>query len=99
MKRYLQAIASAILMTASIAAMAAPGLTSQECNDYPFVQPAGALTHAQIMQNLKELEDLGYWPTRIDPFYPRRLERAEKKLQVEYRRDCMHGNRGANING
>ena len=51
------------------------------------------------MQNLKELEDLGYWPTRIDPFYPRRLERAEKKLQVEYRRDCMHGNRGANING
>jgi hypothetical protein len=38
-------------------------------------------------------------PAPADPYYPRRIERAEKKLQVEYRRDCMHGNRGGNING
>jgi hypothetical protein len=51
------------------------------------------------MQNLKELEDVGYRPAPADPYYPRRIERAEKKLQVEYRRDCMHGNRSGNING
>jgi len=99
MKLHLQAIASTILMTASVAAMAAPTLTPQECSDYPFVQPAGELTHAQVMQNLKELEDVGYRPAPADPYYPRRIERAEKKLQIEYRHDCMHGNRGGNING
>jgi hypothetical protein len=91
MKLNLHVLASAILLTASSAVLAAPGLTPQECNDYPFVHQTGDLTHAQVMQELKELEAVGYRPTPDDPYYPRRIERAEKKLQVEYRQDCMHG--------
>lgn len=99
MKTNLQALASALLMTVSSAVLAAPGLTPQQCNSYPFVRPAGDLTHAQIMQELSELEAVGYRPTPDDPYYPRRIERAEKKLQTEYRQDCMPAKHATNING
>ena len=102
MKLNLHVVASAILMTLSTAVLAAPGLTPQQCNDYPFVHPAAEVTHAQLMQELSELEAVGYRPTPNDPQYPRRIERAEKKLQVEYRQDCMPGmpgKQGNNISG
>lgn len=99
MKTNLHVIASAILMSLSTAVLAAPNLTPQQCNDYPFVHPAGDVTHAQVMQELSELEAVGYRPTPDDPYYPRRIERAERKLQVEYRQDCMPVKHRNNING
>ncbi|MGA7776268.1 MAG: DUF4148 domain-containing protein [Paraburkholderia sp.] len=89
MKLNLHVVASAILMSLSTAVLAAPSLTPQQCDDYPFVHPAGDVTHGQVMQELKELEAVGYRTTPDDPYYPRRIEKAEKKLQVEYRQDCM----------
>lgn len=99
MKLNLHVVASAILMSLSTAVLAAPGLTPQQCNDYPFVHPAGDVTHAQLMQELSELEAVGYRPTPDDPYYPRRIERAEKKLQVEYRQDYMPGKQASNVSG
>jgi hypothetical protein len=89
MKPRLCIIGFATLVAMSSTAFAAQGLTPQECHDYPFVQPAGEVTHSQIMQELSELEAVGYRPAPADPYYPRRIERAEKKLRAEYRQDCM----------
>jgi hypothetical protein len=99
MKLNLHVLASAALMTLSTAVLAAPGLTPQQCNNYPFVRPAGDVTHAQLMQELSELEAVGYRPTPDDPYYPRKIQRAEKKLQVEYRQDCMPSKQANNVNG
>ncbi|CAN7774649.1 MULTISPECIES: DUF4148 domain-containing protein [unclassified Caballeronia] len=78
-----------VLAIASTAAVAAPQLTPQQCNDYPFKQPVGEITHAQLAQELAELEAVGYRPGVDDPHYPRLINRAEHKLRQEYRRDCM----------
>ena len=40
--------------------MAAPHLTPQQCNDYPFTQLKGEVTHKQLMRELGELEAVGY---------------------------------------
>jgi hypothetical protein len=55
----LNVVASAILLTVGTAAIAAPRLTPQQCDSYPFKQPVGEVTHAQLMQELGELEALG----------------------------------------
>ena len=96
MKPRLYVIGSAILVSMCSTTYAAQGLTPQECHDYPFVQPAGEVTHAQLMQELSELEAVGYRPAPADPYYPRRIERAEGKLRAEYRQDCLPA---ANIAG
>jgi hypothetical protein len=80
---------SAMLVAMSSGAFAAQGLTPRQCQDYPFVQPAGEVTHSQLMQELFELEAVGYRPAPADPYYPSRIERAERKLRAEFRQDCM----------
>jgi hypothetical protein len=66
-----------LLVSASASVMAAPHLTPQECNDYPFKPLKSEVTHAQLEQELAELEAVG-----------NDLEIAERKVQAEYRRDC-----------
>ena len=78
----------ATLFITSTAAIAGPHLTSQQCNDYPFRQPVGEVTHAQLIQELAELEAVGYNPGGEDPNYPADLMRAKKKLRTEYGQDC-----------
>jgi hypothetical protein len=41
------------------------------------------------MQELSELEAVGYQPTADDNEYPDDLQTAEAKLQQEFRHDCM----------
>jgi hypothetical protein len=78
----------ALLVTASASVMAAPHLTPQECSDYPFKPLKSEVTHAQLVQELAELEAVGYDPSENDEEYPNDLEIAEGKLHAEYRRDC-----------
>ncbi|WP_144154317.1 DUF4148 domain-containing protein [Paraburkholderia sp. BCC1885] len=78
----------ALLLAGSASAMAAPGLTAQQCNAYPFTHVKGEITHRQLMRELGELEAVGYDPTGNDNNYPNDIETAEKKLQAEYRADC-----------
>jgi hypothetical protein len=89
MKLRLCVVGSAILMAMGSTAVAAQGLTRQQCVDYPFVQPSGEVTHAQLVQELAELEAVGYRPTPDDPYYPTQIRKAEKRLTAEYQRDCM----------
>jgi Domain of unknown function (DUF4148) len=81
-------VVSAVLLIASASAVAAQNLTPQECNDYPFRQPTGEVTHAQLIQELSELESVGYNPTDDDLNYPTNLQQAEQRLQAKYRADC-----------
>jgi hypothetical protein len=89
MKLATKTLLSALLLIGSASAMAAPHLTPQQCNDYPFTQLKGEVTHKQLMRELGELEAVGYQPTADDDDYPRDLQHAENKLQAEYRADCM----------
>jgi Domain of unknown function (DUF4148) len=89
MKLRLSVIGPAMLVAMSSTAFAAQGLTPQQCHDYPFVQPAGEVTHSQLMQELSELEAVGYRPVVDNPSYPGRIQWAERKLRAEYRQDCM----------
>jgi hypothetical protein len=89
MKLTIYALGTVALMTFSAATFAAPGLTPQQCHEYPFVQPVHGVTHAELMQELAELEAVGYHPSPDDPYYPRQIQRAEHKLHAEYRQDCM----------
>lgn len=84
----LTAIVSAFLLVSATTALAAPRLTPQQCNDFPFKQPVGEITHAQLIQELSELEAVGYDPGINDVYYPRDLQAAERKLRTEYRHDC-----------
>ena len=64
-----------LLLIGSASAMAAPGLTPQQCNDYPFRQMKGEVTHKQLMRELGELESVGYQPSSGDDAdYPNDLE-------------------------
>jgi hypothetical protein len=96
MKRISGIALLSILLLGSASAMAAPGLTQQECHEYPFVQLKGAPTHKQLMQELGELEAVGYDASANDNSYPSELDQAQAKLQAEYRADCMPGNGQAN---
>jgi hypothetical protein len=89
MKRIATSFIACALLFGTTAALADPHLTAQQCNDYPFRQPAGEVTHAQLMQELSELEAVGYEPAGDDFNYPSDLMSAERKVQAEYKRDCM----------
>jgi hypothetical protein len=82
------AVLAALLIGGSGSAMAAQGLSPQECSDYPFKPLKGEVTHAQLMRELGELEAVGYDPTADDVEYPDHLEQAQQRLQAEYRADC-----------
>jgi Domain of unknown function (DUF4148) len=89
MSLIVRTFSAAVLLAASASIMAAPKLTPQECNDYPFAQTNGPLTHHQVMQELAELEAVGYQPAQgEDPDYPGDLEQAQRRLWKEYARDC-----------
>ncbi|MFM0741130.1 DUF4148 domain-containing protein [Paraburkholderia xenovorans] len=88
MKLVTKTLASALLLIGSASAMAAPGLTQQQCHDYPFVRTKGEVTHKQLMQELGELEAAGYSPDDSNT-YPDDLQTAEQKVQAEYRADCL----------
>jgi hypothetical protein len=83
-------LSAAALLAASASVMAAPLLTPQQCHDYPFVKSTAPLTHHQVMQELAELEAVGYQPAAgDDPDYPADIERAQHLLWQAYARDCM----------
>jgi hypothetical protein len=89
MKLATRTLVTTLLLIGSASAMASPGLTQQQCNDYPFKQLKSEVTHKQLMNELGELEAVGYSPSDDDDEYPSDLEQAEQKLQAEYRADCM----------
>ncbi|MBR8396679.1 DUF4148 domain-containing protein [Burkholderia cepacia] len=79
-----------MLACASTAAFAAPHLTPQECNAYPFVHTQREVTHADLVRELIELEQVGYNPAHSGPYYPDDLDEANRRLATEYRTDCTH---------
>ena len=89
MKLATRTLVTTLLLIGSASAMASPGLTQQQCNDYPFRQLKSEVTHKQLINELGELEAVGYNPSDDDDEYPSNLQEAEKKLQAEYRADCM----------
>ncbi|MFM0070682.1 DUF4148 domain-containing protein [Paraburkholderia sediminicola] len=89
MKLATKTLVTTLLLIGSASAMASPALTQQQCNDYPFRQLKGEVTHKQLMNELGELEAVGYSPSNDDDEYPSDLQQAERKLQAEYRADCM----------
>jgi hypothetical protein len=90
MKLATKTLITSLLLIGSASAMAAPGLTQQQCNDYPFKPLKTEVTHKQLMRELGELEAVGYSPGNGDDNdYPQDLEQAQQKLQAEYRADCL----------
>lgn len=89
MKLLSKAAVVTLFALCSASAFAAKSLTPQECNDYPFTPLKAEVTHAQLVQELAELEAVGYNPSQDDEYYPADLELAEKKLHAEYRADCV----------
>lgn len=81
------------------AAQAAPHLTPQECHAYPFTKASHPLTHHDVMQELGELEAVGYEPSASEYTYPSPVTVAEQKLRVEYRHDCLPAAHLAQVRG
>lgn len=82
-----------VLMSMSmvaVSAFAAPHLTQQQCHSYPFVKTSHAVTHQQLMNELGELEAVGYEPEANDHSYPSDIHSGERKLRAEYRQDCLN---------
>jgi Domain of unknown function (DUF4148) len=88
MKRSVKVAASLVLLLGSVSAMADSHLTAEQCNDYPFRPVEGHVTHAQLVQELAELESVGYEPDRWDPYYPNDLQAAQARLHAKYLADC-----------
>ena len=88
MKRGVMAALSMMLLLGSMSAIAGSKLTAKECNDYPFKPVVGEVTHAQLVQELAELESVGYDPHRIDYYYPNNLQAAQGRLHAKYVADC-----------
>ncbi|MBN3855019.1 DUF4148 domain-containing protein [Paraburkholderia sp. Ac-20340] len=84
----LKCLVSLTFLVVSASAVAAPHLTHQQCNDYPFKPLKKEVTHAQLEQELAELEAVGYDPSQDDNEYPQDLMTAQHKLSKEYARDC-----------
>ena len=81
------------VLLVSGAASASTKLTSQECNDYPFTPLSKPVTHAQLMQELGELESVGYQAGGGDgSYYPSEIDEAEARLKLKYRADCLGEN-------
>lgn len=90
MNKIAKLAAVALLASLAVPAFAAPGLTPKQCNDYPFAKLRKPVTHRQLVNELVELEAVGYDPaTSDDDDYPTDLQQAEAKLQTEYRQDCL----------
>ncbi|WP_175912729.1 DUF4148 domain-containing protein [Burkholderia metallica] len=83
-------VACMLLACASGAALAAPHLTPQQCNAYPFVRTGHDVTRADLVRELSELEQVGYEPAHASPYYPDDLDGAKQRLAAEYRADCSH---------
>lgn len=89
MKLTCRTAACTLLMLVSASAFASSRLTPQQCNDYPFKPLNGPATHAQLMNELAELESVGYDPSAgDDDNYPNDIQQAEQRLQVKYHADC-----------
>jgi Domain of unknown function (DUF4148) len=88
MKRGVKAAISMMLLLGSVSAMAGNKLTPEQCNDYPFKPVVGEITHAQLVQELAELESVGYEPYKNDYYYPNQLQEAQARLQAKYVADC-----------
>ncbi|CDY78575.1 hypothetical protein BGLT_04879 [Caballeronia glathei] len=81
------------MLVASGAASAGAKLTPGECNDYPFTPLSKPVTHAQLMQELSELESVGYQAAAGDDnYYPSEIQQAEARLRLKYRADCLGEN-------
>ncbi|MFK4444076.1 hypothetical protein ABH944_004683 [Caballeronia udeis] len=88
MKTTLKLLVLSQLLIVSTASMAEGTLTAQQCNDYPFVHTQGPVTHAQVMNELYELEAAGYDASAPNAPYPDNLNDAQNRLSAEYARDC-----------
>jgi Domain of unknown function (DUF4148) len=97
MKHLSVAMVTFSLAFASASAFAAPTLTQAACHDYPFTPLKHTVTHKQLMQELSELEAVGYQPTSDDSKYPNDLETAEAKLHQKFRHDCMPAQVAGNL--
>jgi Domain of unknown function (DUF4148) len=81
------------VLLASGAASASSKLTAAECGDYPFKPLSKPVTHAQLMQELSELESVGYDPSASDDnYYPSDIQEAEARLRLKYQADCLGQN-------
>jgi len=90
MNALIKAVACAAFLALSASAFAAGKLTPQQCNDYPFKPLRGPVTHAQLMNELSELESVGYDVSEGGALdYPAPLEEAEQRLHVKYEADCV----------
>ena len=54
MKLATRTLVTTLLLIGSASAMASPGLTQQQCNDYPFKQQKSEVTHKQLMNELSQ---------------------------------------------
>ena len=88
MKRGVKAVFLMMFLLGSVSAMADSKLTAEECNDYPFKPVVGEVTHAQLEQELAELESVGYEPEKEDFYYPDDLQAAQARLHAKYVADC-----------
>jgi len=86
------AVALCVLLASGVTS-AASKLTPAECNDYPFKPLSKPVTHAQLMQELRELESVGYDPWADDEYYyPSDIQLAQARLRLKYRADCLGEN-------
>ena len=86
------AVALCVLLASGVAS-AAGKLTPAECNDYPFKPLSAPVTHAQLVQELSELESVGYDPSASDDgYYPSDIQLAQARLRLKYRADCLGEN-------
>ncbi|WP_323119631.1 DUF4148 domain-containing protein [Burkholderia alba] len=89
MKLTPRVLACTFLMVLGTTAHAAPKLTPQQCTDYPFVHTKGPITHAQLINELSELESVGYNPAAgEDDNYPDDIDGAQQRLMTKYQQDC-----------
>jgi hypothetical protein len=90
MKTVIRAAVFGLLVVAAAPAFASSKLTPQQCNDYPFTKLTRPVTHKQLINELSELESVGYEPSSGDnAYYPTELENAEQRLQAKYQQDCV----------
>ncbi|WP_175961217.1 DUF4148 domain-containing protein [Burkholderia pyrrocinia] len=93
-------LACAALLVLSVAAHAAPKLTSAQCNDYPFVHAKGPVSHQQLINELNELESVGYNPSSGDESsYPDDIDSAQARLMQKYQKDCANAAKTVASNG
>lgn len=88
MKATLKLLILSPLLIASTVSLAKPTLTAQQCNSYPFIHSRGPATHKQVMNELYELEAVGYDASSANASYPDDIDHAERRLSAEYKQDC-----------